>query len=123
MGPPAPPPPSSEERKEIKRNAANSIRDLVPGSVTYKLYAVNDGERVADEIERDILDPLDDIYLNRHLAYAILELVLVRLIPELAEQPVSDLLAERGVGPEDVVIDWDSSVKIADNNTKEGKPG
>jgi hypothetical protein len=56
-----------------------------------------DGE---DEVVRqveEILDMFGDAYLNRHLVYNILELVVVRLVPELGESTPSELLSERGV--------------------------
>ncbi len=34
-------------------------------------------------------------YLNKHLGYAILELIIVRVLPELGEQRVEELLKER----------------------------
>ena len=97
MGPPAPPPPSIEERLAIKCKAAKSVRDLFPAYIVCKYYAANDDEMIVNDIAEDMLDPFDDAYLNKHLVYAILELILVRLIPELVEQPVSELLVERGV--------------------------
>jgi hypothetical protein len=56
--------------------------------------AEDDGE-ILDEIERSILDVFSDAYCNKHLVYAILELVLVRLMPELAEKGVVELLSDR----------------------------
>lgn len=53
-----------------------------------------DGE-ILDEIERGILDVFGDAYCNKHLVYSILELVLVRLLPELAEKGVLELWGER----------------------------
>lgn len=97
MGPPAPPPPSSDEQRPIKRMAAQSISSLIPGLVAHRYYGTEDDEEVANQIEHDMLDCLDDQYLNKHLVYAMLELILIRLIPELEEQPISELLAERGV--------------------------
>lgn len=41
------------------------------------------------------LDAWGDEYLNRHLGYAILELVVVRVLPELGERRVEELLKER----------------------------
>lgn len=97
LGPPAPPPPSIEERRQIKRNAAKSIFEFIPRFVTSKFYNTNSEESAVDQIETDMLDPFDDQYLIKHLAYGLLELILVRLIPELGEQSITDLLAERGV--------------------------
>ena len=42
-----------------------------------------------------LLDPFADAYLNKHLLFGVLELVLVRLMPELAERGVQSLLTER----------------------------
>lgn len=97
MGPPAPPPPSDEETRAIKHKAAKSIHALIPAFVTRTFYGSIDQEPTVSEIEADILDPFDDAYLNKHLVYGLLELVLVRLIPELGEQSISDLLAGRGI--------------------------
>ncbi|PNH32197.1 hypothetical protein VD0002_g3641 [Verticillium dahliae] len=52
-------------------------------------------ERVLSEIEEGILDVFSDEYCNRHLMYGILELILVRLMPELAEKGVAELWDER----------------------------
>lgn len=38
---------------------------------------------------------LSDEYCNKHLMYGVLELILVRLMPELAEKGVVELLEER----------------------------
>lgn len=97
VGPPAPPPPSAEERAEIQRKAASSILALVPGFVTQKFYSTRDEDEILGAIENDILCPFGDQYLNKHLVYGILELILVRVMPELGEQSISALLAERGV--------------------------
>ena len=47
-----------------------------------------------DQIEQ-LLDCLDDSYLNKHLIYQIVELIIIRLIPELGERGVQELLDER----------------------------
>lgn len=41
------------------------------------------------------MDVWGDEYLNRHVAYMALELVVVRVLPELGEKSVSELLRER----------------------------
>ncbi|KAI0971093.1 hypothetical protein F4678DRAFT_92709 [Xylaria arbuscula] len=51
--------------------------------------------RRLSEIESDIVDIFSDAYCNKHLVYEILELVLVRLVPELAEKGVGELWEER----------------------------
>jgi len=42
-----------------------------------------------------LLDCLGDIYLNKHLVFSILELTVMRLVPEMAEKGVVDLMEER----------------------------
>ncbi|KAJ5629231.1 hypothetical protein N7528_002888 [Penicillium herquei] len=48
-------------------------------------------------IETDLLDLLADEYCNKHLIYSILETVLAKVLPELAERSVADLMEDRGV--------------------------
>jgi hypothetical protein len=50
-----------------------------------------------ETIESDILALFADEYCNKHLVFAIIELVLVRLLPELRERSVGELLEDRGV--------------------------
>lgn len=47
-----------------------------------------------DAIE-DILKVFGDTYMNKHLVFSIVELVVVRLLPEMAELGVEGLTAER----------------------------
>ncbi|KAK3944734.1 PXA domain-containing protein [Diplogelasinospora grovesii] len=54
-----------------------------------------DEQRILTEIESSILDLFSDAYCNKHLIYNILELFLVRLMPELAEKGVIELWKER----------------------------
>jgi hypothetical protein len=53
-----------------------------------------DDERVLDQLE-SLLDVVGDEYCNKHLMYSVLELVLVRLMPELSEKGVVELWEER----------------------------
>ncbi|KAK7751614.1 hypothetical protein SLS62_006440 [Diatrype stigma] len=52
-------------------------------------------ERILSEIESGILDVFSDAYCNKHLVYGVLELILVRLMPELAEKGIVELWKER----------------------------
>ena len=47
-----------------------------------------------NEVEA-ILDVFSDSYCNKHLTYGILELVLVRLVPEIGKKGVQELMEER----------------------------
>ncbi len=57
-------------------------------------FAAEDRDALVEEVEH-VLDVLGDRYANKHLVFAIIELVVVRLIPELAQRGADDLLAER----------------------------
>lgn len=55
-------------------------------------------EAILREMEKE-LEVWGDGYLNRHVAYAVLELVVVRLLPEIGEKGVRNLMETRlGVG-------------------------
>jgi hypothetical protein len=54
-----------------------------------------DEERILSEIETGILDLFSDAYCNKHFMYGVLELVLVRLMPELAHKGIIELWEER----------------------------
>lgn len=55
----------------------------------------DEDENILEEIEQGILDVFSDAYCNKHLVYGILELILVRLLPELTEMGVLELWEER----------------------------
>lgn len=100
QGPPALEPPSSEERLQIRRRCAEAILSLVPPLVSRVYFNVDEDKEGEDEMLRqveDILDVFGDVYCNKHLVYNILELIIVRLVPELGESTPSELLSERGV--------------------------
>jgi hypothetical protein len=100
QGPPALEPPSSEEQLQIRRRCAEAILSLVPPLVSRVYFNVDADKEGEDEMLRqveDILDVFGDVYCNKHLIYNILELIIVRLVPELGESTPSELLSERGV--------------------------
>lgn len=101
MGPPAPPPPTPAEREILKRQTAKAVLSTVPATLIHHYFATSDHDTIVDAIQTSLLDPLDDVYLNKHLVFSLLELVLVSLVPELAIQPISELLRDRGVSVED----------------------
>ena len=72
-----------------------TIRGIAVASAGQQPLDDLDEHRVLSEIETGILDVFSDVYCNKHLMYSILELVLVRLMPELAERGVIDLWEER----------------------------
>ncbi|KAJ5157271.1 uncharacterized protein N7482_008371 [Penicillium canariense] len=50
-----------------------------------------------EAIETDLLDLLADEYCNKHLVYSIIETILARLLPEMTERSIEDLMEDRGV--------------------------
>ncbi|CAK4032332.1 Hypothetical predicted protein [Lecanosticta acicola] len=82
---PARTPPSKDEVVEIKRECANTILDAIPESIRIRFFATKDRDLMREDVEAE-LDLLGDSYLNKHLIIAIVELVVVRLFPELAAE-------------------------------------
>ncbi|KAF7180738.1 hypothetical protein CNMCM7691_010029 [Aspergillus felis] len=52
---------------------------------------------ILQAIERDILDLFADEYCNKHLIYSIIETVLVKLVPELSDHSITELMEDRGI--------------------------
>ena len=94
LPPPAPPTPSASEIGKIKRTCALSLLSLLPTAVCKHFFGSAESEDWIGEVEGE-LDVWGDEYLNKHLGYAILELIVVRVLPELGERRVEELLKER----------------------------
>jgi len=92
---PAPPPLSAPEMLARRHECAISLLSLLPPAACRTVFGSGDPDVWAREVETELLDVFGDEYLNRHLAYAILELVVVRVLPELAEKGVEELMKER----------------------------
>lgn len=74
------------------------MSSLVPPRL-YALYFSGrppwrNGDVDASQLE-EVLELFGDEYCNKHLMYGVLELVLVRLMPELSEKRVEELMTER----------------------------
>lgn len=93
MGPPRSIP-SDQEAQKIKRDCAASILNLIPPSVAAALFATTDKVAQLGQIQ-DVLSCFDDTYMNKHFIYQIVDLVILRLAPELGERGVRELLDER----------------------------
>jgi hypothetical protein len=90
----------------IKRRAASAIVDAAPEVILRRLFAVGAGDSSSSnspDAERErwrtevssILEVFGNSYMNKHLMYAIVELIVIRAFPEMAEKGVEALLAER----------------------------
>lgn len=66
----------------------------LPGAEDVRIAELDDREIMIKEFEA-VLDIFGDSYCNKHLIYGILELVLVRLVPEIGEKGVKQLMEER----------------------------
>lgn len=95
--------PSAAEIVAIKRRCAETIATVLPVAVGANYFAVKGVPRstpeervdaLVDEIE-SLLDVLGDGYMNRHLVFGVVELVVVRVLPELGEKGVGVLMKER----------------------------
>jgi hypothetical protein len=84
---------SPEEALRIRRQCAEKILNLIPKGIQSVFFGPNIDRRVR-EVE-EVLDVFGDVYCNKHLMYGVVELVVVRLIPEMAEQSIKELLEER----------------------------
>ncbi|EAT80857.1 hypothetical protein SNOG_11813 [Parastagonospora nodorum SN15] len=74
--------PTDDEVKEIKQRCAVSILTLLPPSLAAKFFASEKREVQLANVE-EVLSCLDDTYLNKHLIFQIVELIVLRLFPEL----------------------------------------
>lgn len=51
-----------------------------------------------DQIDQDILAPFSDSYLNRHLIYSVLDLIIAKLVPEMADHDIDRTEYKKGLG-------------------------
>ncbi|KAB5558647.1 PXA domain-containing protein [Coniochaeta sp. 2T2.1] len=91
------PPSSDAELVALRRRCASSLWALIPRPLGNIYFGRTSWpwSSVPVAIETGVLDVFGDAYCNKHLMYAIVELVLVRLMPELAEKGVIELLEDR----------------------------
>ncbi|TGO67529.1 hypothetical protein BOTNAR_0040g00140 [Botryotinia narcissicola] len=110
-------PPTPTETIEIRRRCAEAILGLIPIAVRdiyfgrTSLYSsgsstntidvdleakteLSKEERHIREVE-DVLNVFGYVYCNKHLLYGVVEMIIMRIIPELGEKGVQELLDER----------------------------
>lgn len=85
--------PSASEQLIIRQRCAETILSLIPARIQ-DIYFGPGIEKSVREVE-DVLNTFGDTYCNKHLLYGVAELIVVRLVPELAEKGVEELLEER----------------------------
>lgn len=86
--------PTEDETKEIKHRCAASLLGLLPPKVAIAFFA-SDRKAAQHQQVEEILECLEDTYLNKHLIFQVLELIVLRLAPELESQGIRDLMEER----------------------------
>lgn len=93
LAPGVPPPSTPDEIAAIKRRCAQTILSLIPDAVRRVYFGSGTGENAKDRdtaavecIEQEILVLFEDEYMNKHFLFALVEVVVCRLFPELAVQ-------------------------------------
>lgn len=82
--------PTEEEAKSIKSGCAVSLLALLPAQVASVFFATSQREIQLEHIE-ETLSCFEDSYLNKHLIYQVVELMIIRLVPELGSHGVEEL--------------------------------
>lgn len=87
------------ETDEVGKKAAERRAETATATETATEENENESgdQLLLSAIEHDLLDLFADSYCNKHLLYSIVETVLVRLVPEMAQQGIAELMAERGL--------------------------
>jgi hypothetical protein len=80
-------PPTPEEAVLLRAKCAASIIAALPPIVVKTVFANRGKEEVEKQVE-GMLEAFGDAYLNKHLIIGVVDLVVVRLFPELVEQRV-----------------------------------
>jgi len=81
--------PTSARVLEVKRECAAAIVEIMPHFVRTRFFATRDLDPMRQDVEVT-LDLFGDEFLNRHLVVSAVELLVVRLFPELGEDVVGD---------------------------------
>ena len=82
-------PPTSAEVVAIKRECADAIVQIVPGPIRTRYFATKDEDLMRQDVETT-LDLFADPYINKHLIVSAVELLVVRLFPELGDDVTED---------------------------------
>lgn len=83
-------PATEEEVIRIKRDCAVAIVDAIPEVVRSRFFATGDAKRMVDDVEES-LELLGDAHINKHLIICAVDLIAVRLFPELTDGVVLEM--------------------------------
>ena len=76
---------------DIRTRCAAAVVRILPKSALSTLFASHEPAYVEGQVA-EMLDCFEDPYINKHLLFAIVDLVFSRLFPEIQDQRISDLL-------------------------------
>ncbi|KAL4922691.1 PXA domain-containing protein [Aspergillus aurantiobrunneus] len=92
---------SPNQFQESEPGAQNQDSSLSPESPSPSEHTSSDDDAeesfLVSAIENDILDLFSDEYCNKHLIYSIIETVLAKILPELSDRSIAELMEDRGV--------------------------
>lgn len=77
-------PPTSAEVVEMKRECAMTIVRAIPNAIRSRIFGTKDQDLMRQDVE-STLDLFADAYINKHLIISAVELIVMRLFPELSE--------------------------------------
>ena len=78
-------PPTADEVVAIRRECARVVVEVIPPFVRTRYFATDDVDVMREDVE-GMLDLFADQYVNKHLIVSVVELLVVRLFPEIAEE-------------------------------------
>ena len=82
----APPPSTAAEIAAVRQRCAQSLLSLVPPAAKTMYFGTSDEDSQIQSVEDNILVLFEDEYLNKHLLFAVVEVVICRIFPELVDQ-------------------------------------
>ncbi|KAL4881305.1 PXA domain-containing protein [Aspergillus karnatakaensis] len=96
---PGPSPDQSPSQVEAESGARRDRYPLEAQPSNSSALIDGDAEEslLVSTLENDILDLFADEYCNKHLIFSIVETVLAKLLPELSDHSIAELLEDRGV--------------------------
>ncbi|KAL4896653.1 PXA domain-containing protein [Aspergillus ambiguus] len=87
-------PPDCQGHPHLRPSSQDPSRSSSPASFA---HSSPDDLLLLEAVEDEILDLFADSYCNKHLIYAIIETILAKLLPELSERSLTELMEDRGI--------------------------
>ena len=87
--------PSAEEQAEIQRETERILVDTVPQPLRSLIFGAS--RKLQLDTAHDLLDTFDNAKCNKHLVFQLLDLITVKILPELADLTPREIMELRGV--------------------------